>query len=461
LGRDFGDVGILDQPGRLVGAIGIQEQVLAGVAGVDPADAGALTEHGADHRGQAAFQFRLLDGGDLLVGQVVDGEILHHLDPNVEFRAVAGDQTGHAFAGIDDLLQRPEDMIEGKFVVNFVDFLAADGHPAGAVVGKGHDQGLAVTPGKIKGGPDRFVVGQQVADHACRIVVMRGPVHFAGFDEQEEALLVFRQGADGGAGHFRQRGFGWGEVFAVEIISQRVRGEQAPGPAAVEREQFVAVPEQRNAVGLQNFGQVLTVGPHSAALLGQQVLQTAAEHDVDVSVDLLLGDQRVAVTEGGVSGKGGRTGMLDLAGGDQADGFPHQTGAFQNGGCRFKLIRFGDGRYAGHGRFFRQDAQKLGVGLMPGREGCRCRGRVGDQRFGAVGAQAADEDVVEGQRRALVPAGQGEVGGRGAVGHQQDDVFGGGGPDRNGKQETDEQGGQEEPTEGALLVFLHDYPSRF
>ena len=58
------------------------------------------------------------------------------------------------------------------------------------MVGKGHDQGLAVAPGKLEGGPDGFIVGQQVADHAGRIVVMGGPVHFAGFDEQEEAFFV-------------------------------------------------------------------------------------------------------------------------------------------------------------------------------------------------------------------------------------------------------------------------------
>ena len=159
--------------------------------------------------------------------------------------------------------------------------------------------------------------------------------------------------------------------------------------------------------------------------------------------------------------KSGRAGMLDLAGGDQADGFAEQAGAFQHGGHRFELIGWRDGRHAGHGHLFRQDAQKLGVGFVPGREGRRGGGGVGDDRFGAVGAKPADEDVVQGQRRAFIPAGQGEVGRGGAIGHQQDDVFGGGGPGRHGEQQADDKGGQEEPTEGALLLFLHEYPSRF
>ena len=141
---DFGDIRILDQPGRFIGSVGVQEQVLTGVARIDPTNGGPFAQHGTDYGGKSPFAGRFLDRSYFLGGQVSDCKVLHHLHPNVDFRAIAVQCLIHAFTSISSLFQGAENRFIREFVINFIELFATNGHSAGAVVSKRHDQGLAV-----------------------------------------------------------------------------------------------------------------------------------------------------------------------------------------------------------------------------------------------------------------------------------------------------------------------------
>jgi len=70
---------------------------------------------------------------------------------------------------------------------------------------RGADNGNITAPlciiiGNLDGG----IEGQCVADDADGVICMRGPVHLAALDHQEEAIRVLGQDINGFFCHFRQ-----------------------------------------------------------------------------------------------------------------------------------------------------------------------------------------------------------------------------------------------------------------
>ena len=89
----------------------------------------------------------------------------------------------------------------------------------------------------------------------------------------------------------------WPQCLAVEIVHHRFRREQAPGFFAAEFQQFITGFQHRVALLFKHFNQIERISPGTALFLRKQILTTAAEYDVDVAMNLLLGNQVIAVTE--------------------------------------------------------------------------------------------------------------------------------------------------------------------
>ena len=250
----------------------------------------------------------------------------------------------------------------------------ADGQAAGLVVAGDQDQGLlGVLGGEVDGHLHRVGQGLGVVDGGGGVVGVAGPVDLAALAHHEEAVLVLGEHLDA-LGHVV--GQGPHVVGAIQLIGHGVGVGQ------------VLVDDHHGAGGdLLGLG----LGGHHvvAGLLGQvvQVLlvalgavgiqQAAAGEVLKAGVHQLQADVVVVVAAGLVGVEGGGSGVVQVDGGDHADGV-----------ALLAVQLLGDGLILHGAGLVHVDG--AGVGLVAGGQGGGGGGGVGGEGVGVIGDGGAD-----------------------------------------------------------------------
>ena len=294
----------------------------------------------------------------------------------------------------------------------------ADGHAAGLVVGGDQDQGVVgVLVVEVDGHLDGVAHLEHVVDGSGGVVGVAGPVDLAGLGHHEEAVGViqhFDALADvvgqlplaGGGVDGVVHGGGVGALLGDD--QGLVAGLQGSG-AGLGGDQLVALGDGHVVVG------------HSAAA---GVLEVAAGKVLKAAVGQLLADLVVVLAAGLMGVEGGGGGVVDVDGGQDADLVALLL---------VQLFRDGlEGDVAGPGGH----VDDAGLGLFTGSDGGGGGSRVGAERSGVVGGDAAGEgELHEAQlsgdhsavvfHRALIEGSGLDLGQAHAVADEQEDVLGG------------------------------------
>ena len=244
----------------------------------------------------------------------------------------------------------------------------ADGEAAGFVVAGDQDQGLiGVLLGEVDG--HLYCIGQglRVVDGGGGVVGVAGPVDLAALARHKEAVLVLGEHLNS---LFHVVGQGPHVVGAVDLVGHGV----AVGQVLVDDYHRAAGDLLGLSLGLDHmiarlFRQGVQIGLISLGAGGLE--QAAAGEVLKAGVDELQADVVVVITAGLVGIEGGRGGMVEVDGGNDA----HRI-------ALLGVELFGNG-FVGNGAGF-VHVDGAGVGLVAGGDGGGGGGGVGGKGVGVI-----------------------------------------------------------------------------
>ena len=246
----------------------------------------------------------------------------------------------------------------------------ADGQAAGLMVAGDQDEGLvSMLLGEVDGHLYRIGQGLGIVDGGGGVVGVAGPVDLAALAHHKEAGVVVQ--------HFDALGYIVSQsphvVGAVQLIGHGV----GVGQVLVDDDGFLCIGADGVGLGVGLghgvaglLGQLIQVGLVSAAAGGLE--QSAAGKVVEARLDQLQADLIVAAAAGLMGIEGGRGGVVQVDGGDDAD-LPALLG--------FQLL--GNGLILDGAGLIHIDRAR--VGLVAGGDGGGGGSGVGGEGVGVIG----------------------------------------------------------------------------